>query len=358
MSKWRVLVLIVMAPLVVALAAAWIFDDDEFSPPRLAGPPLVLAAEGRVLLLTTHREETAFLANLLSGAPREKTHVDLWAFSSADLSPVWVRRVASRPYHARDAEPRLLGADGDSAWVIAGGVTQAVVLADGVAREARSAPPAANLRAPMVARHAYQGDRYGRARGVEMGAAWHGVARAEEVSGLARDPFRVPDGFGRYRLYGARVEDRFDTVFRRQIKDYRDFAPAAAGREYLNAGLLVHGGTGRSEVVVARAPTRLFVLHELREGALMMRGLANVLVDGTPRWDVGLGVTAVLGVAPLLEGPDSGQALILFGILRQANEGDSDVAEAILRVGLADGARRVVNVGEIDGRALKRELAR
>jgi hypothetical protein len=358
-NRTRALLLALLA--ITAIAGAVLaLDRDAFTSPRLVGTPLVLGEDSRahVLFVTTHMEEVSLLNLVLEGTPRQRVHVDLWSVSAADLSTQWVRRVVTVPYHARHLDPALLGADADTVWLTAASTTHRLALADGARREATSAPAATTLRRPMAARHIYQGDRYARARAAVLDGGWYGLARPEELSGLARDPFSIPDGAGRYRLHTARVVTKWDNFFRRDITEYRDFAPAPQSRELLNAGLLIHLPDGRPRPISAADPVRLFALHEVREEGLLTRGLACLRLDGAECWNKRLGATAVLGAAPLLGGPASQQALLLLAIRARPGESEHEVPQALMRVNLADGALIVLTIAAIDTAGLKSALAR
>ena len=359
--RWTLLIVVGLV-----LFIAWSTDEDTFTAPRLAGPPLLAppllatnADAPQLLLLTTHLEIAAILPNVMSDMPRERTHIDLWAFSAVAFSPLWVRRVATVPYHARLPDPKLTGMLDGAIWLTAAGRTHAFALADGAPRPIAPEPPAATMRKPMAQRNVYEGDSSFRTRGTVIDGAWFGMARPADAPLLPRDPSRGLDSRGDYRFWTARVIETQDTFFRRVIRDFRDFAPAARSQpyEYRAAGLLTQGAAGETPPMILADPRRFLILYDLLDNDLMRRGLACLTPDGSVYWNVKLGITQIQAVAPLLSGPPAQQALIIAGVVKRPSDSDSDAAQAILRVAMADGALRVINVGDIDPRALKRGLA-
>lgn len=354
--RWTLLIV-----LGLGLFIAWSTDEGTFTAPRLAGPPLLVAESdaAQLLLLTTHLEISAILPNVLSAQPREQTHIDLWAFSTTDFTPLWVRRVATVPYHARLRDPLLTGAQDGTIWLTAADRTHAFALADGTPRPITPEPPAAGMRRPMALRYMHEGDSSFRTRGIVIDGAWFGMARPEDAALLPRDPTRVVDARGDYRFWTARVIETQDTFFRRVTREYRDFAPAARSQpyEYRAAGLLTRGAAGGSPPIILADPRRFLILYDLLDNDLMRRGLACLNPDGSVCWNAKLGITQIQAVAPLLSGPPAQQALIIAGVVKRPSDSESDAAQAILRVAMADGTLRVINVGDIDPRALKRGLA-
>jgi hypothetical protein len=144
----------------------WRIDrDNAIEPPhRLGAPVLRVSAEGARIFVLSGRWQHSLTPRRSLSTPRKRTdlHVDLWVFDAATLNLVWRRRVHSE----RDGamwQKALLGIDGETVWVYAGGLrafaaSDGAPLADAVAIEQRN--PA--LRGQLVGEARYYGfDRNG-----------------------------------------------------------------------------------------------------------------------------------------------------------------------------------------------------
>jgi hypothetical protein len=356
MSRLRLGLAVIVLPLAIALGVAWLLDRDEFSPPRLAGAPLLVAENDPplVLVLTSHLEETAFVPSLFQAGPRQQVHMDLWAFAARDMAPVWVRRVQSVPYHSRFQDPKILGSKDGTVWVTAPAIA-AFAVADGSPRSPDGpAQGAVELRRPPERR--FSADSFLRARGVVVDGMWYGLARPHEAASLARDPGRAIERL-EYRLFSARVTERMDSFFRRPIREYDDFVPAPHGASFHHGGLITVDVGGRRHPVVLSDPTRLLVLHDVTADGVVRRVLSCVHTDGRVCWRAPLGLSDVQAVELLAGARPGEQALIVTGQVRLAGQTEHEAAEAVLRVSLTDGTLRVLNVGAIEPAALKAGLA-
>ena len=139
MSKPRtfivVFLFVLLLPAVITGIIMLMAEENEFSPARMVEAP-VLTEQGpqpAVLVLTEHVEKQPIYYSIRNqGMPEWRTfrHLDLWAFSAADFSPLWVQRLDSGK---GGVLPRLLGIIGvedGTIWVM-GEQLHAVALADG-----------------------------------------------------------------------------------------------------------------------------------------------------------------------------------------------------------------------------------
>ncbi|MDF1501584.1 PA2928 family protein [Roseisolibacter sp. H3M3-2] len=121
--------------LAAAVALVYLNSGPEETPPVLLGAPLRLAAaDGDALfVLTTHQRHLVVSARGNTRRTRAVRYLDLWRFDAATARPVWRRRLRTeREGRAAPAArgARLLGAQGGTLWVQAGGPL-AVAAADG-----------------------------------------------------------------------------------------------------------------------------------------------------------------------------------------------------------------------------------
>ena len=357
MEALRRVLIIILVPLGFWFVGSVLLDDGAFTAPRLAGTPLV-AQEGTppsVLLLTTHRETLALLPSLLDSGPRDRVHVDLWAFSAMDFTPLWVRRVGSAAFDPGGVDAAITGARDGTIWLTAAGRIHAFALGNGAPLHSASPEPA-GLRQPMEL--VRDGDHLLRVRGALIGASWVGFVREEEIPTLTRDPGMRLDPTKQYQLWIAKVSEQQDPLFPRTIREYRDFRAGAFLLTYTHSGLLTEAVEGRREPIFLGSPIQLAVLHDVSQDGLTRRGLLCMRLSGNSCWHANLGLTQVLGVATLRGATPAAGALFLHGLVQRPEERPDEAAQAVIRVAFSNGRMRVINVGDIDPRALKAELTK
>jgi hypothetical protein len=356
MSRGGIILTVLLMPLAAALGVLWALDEDVFAGLRLSGPPLVVAEGERpaVLFLTVHRETGAWLPSLIASAPRRQVHVDLWARAARDLTPLWVRRVASTPDERGIPAAAITGATERDVRVEVAGRPAAFALADGTAR------PAAGEAVIRPMQIDTDGTIPMRMRGTVIGGtAWYGMVQPEEAAALARD-MTEPDWrrAAEYRLWTARVSERHNFVFNTVERRYMDLRQTLAGPAFLRGGLLTWEVGDKREPVVLDDPTRLVVLHDREDAGETWRYLTCLRTDGGVCWDVRLGLTRMLGVASAQDGQPDEQTLVVLGGRQRPGDPAEQATQMLVSVGTREGTMNTLVIGTLDLHALKLKLAR
>lgn len=345
----RFVILPLMALTVIA-SALYVFVLPNFylQPVKTFGPPLRVG--NRVYLLTGQwktklLDETARDTDLL---------VDLWAFDAGTARPVWRRRVEQERGGAMDGRA-LLGADGETLWLLLPSGIAAASLRDGsliaspadiesrnpplkglLAREARyfqfdsaglrvTAADARVWRIDARTFHARPGEGPAAAaagtvrpayftpnatylfqeRGLHIPGGWLGLLNEQEKEYLGRhNNVGGLDFQSRRRLWLARVGEGRN--FFGPFKTYTNFKPL--GDDFLAAGLLSAYDTSRGEVLWMRNPDSVLVLHRDRldeRGRLRLSRIAGP--DGRRVWDTALPLSVLQSVLP------GEPSLVLYG---------------------------------------------
>jgi len=144
------LILLLVAVAAVAIATgAWVLMTTSagLSPPETLGPPLRVG--DKVILLTGQWKET--YTSTGSGRTSRRTstivdlYVDLWSFDATTATPQWRKRLQVQRDGAK-TQRTILGADGDTVWLLlphglfAASLSDGAVIADHTAIEARNPP--------------------------------------------------------------------------------------------------------------------------------------------------------------------------------------------------------------------------
>jgi len=354
MSRGGIILSVLLMPLAAALGVMWALDEDVFSDLRLSGPPLVVAdgEQPAVLFLTLHQETSAWLPSLISSAPRRQEHVDLWARSARDLTPLWVRRVASAPRETGLRGAAITGATAQDVRVEVNGARSAFALGDGARL------PATTGEATIRPMHVDDGgtDAF-RMRGAIVGSDWYGMVQPEEAASLAKE-MAEPDyrRAAEYRLWTARVSERHNFVFNTVERRYMDLRQSPSSPAFQRGGMLAQDVGDKREPVTLHEPTRLVVLHDRDDGGETWRYLTCLRIEGSVCWDVRLGLTRVLAVASVFDGRPDDQTLIVLGDRLRPGEAAGQATQMLVSVGTREGTLSTLVIGGLDLHALKMKL--
>lgn len=383
-------------------------DLTAYSPPRLAGMPLVTARNENavVVFLTSHQEVRRSRLDSLLGRPAEPPvlHWDLWAFDAKDLRLRWMTRLASVRRGRHDPDRGVVGAEAGVIWVLANrlvAVNQSGgrLVGDAAMIEARNvqlrgrfpatrqafrfdrglivtAANGALLRVDPRGMSARPAEATGRAtdsmmplglagpaqplkrRGIVDGSAWLGVMTAEELAQPGSRPVLAEPNFtlGRpFFLSQARVTEERNPAGAATVM----LSGAAALRgatELRDGGLLaLDNQLGTSAPVVLRSPVRLFLLH----GAAGSAGevLSCIGNDGNKFWEAPLGMLSVATGTLLDGGLPSTWALLLAG--RAGGPGRTDDAiNRIARIAARDGTVSAIDIAALPVAGVRVEAER
>ena len=354
---------------------------DNAQPAHLS-PSLV--RKGDRIYLLTGQWQTRFINLSRRGSNRTITDllVDAWAFDANTASPIWRKRlIVERGGAMQDF--RMLGADGDTLWVLVKGGLRAVSLTDGrvladseelqkgnealqgvlpseeryfqfdhtglhfKAADGREWWLAGNLSAHQSApggeraltRTAYFTPSHAasfRERGLLLDKRWLGLLNEDEAKTFEKNgAIAGLDYDSRRRLWSARTSE--GTNFFGNYLKYHDFKPL--GSDFLAPGLLaLHMPTGPARVLWYRNPDSVLVLHRDRLGEMGKLRLSRVAgPEGRVVWQAQLPMSMLQCVMP------GERSLGLLGVEYEAAPGQGPrdpmhgASEMLISVDLASG---------------------
>ena len=427
MTRLRLFLLIFVVSASVILGIVVASEEHEFSTARMHELP-VLTEQGEqpaILVLTSHWERVPLFQAVRSlSARRWNTwrHVDLWAFSATDFSPLWVQRLESIADGQNWSGQGIIGVENGTIWTL-GEQLQAVALADGRmlssgaqiaasnpplagkfprqreffsfvsglsvvaadgtrwridpqnfhAQPATDAKPSAALSWPMPKNNHYYGFK---ARSLQINDRWYGMVNPNEgprieqamrERGFLRGEIAEPDynkGL-RYRLYTAQASEARDSFFNTVHRILNDIAPVPASPGFLLGGLLAApSAAGHDRVVGIANPYRLLVLHQDRLDAAARQILTCIGLDGKPCWEAKLGLSTTSRIALQTRGKPEDWAVLFVGAIHATDAtgtrlgSDHDNVDVLVRVAMHDGSLRHLNIAALDMRVLAQELAK
>jgi len=394
----RILLYVLLALLtiggIIGAVAVFFVPDWLLRPVKSFGPPL--RAGDRVYLLTGQWRSSMWHPD--DGPTITDLFVDLWAFNAATAVPVWRKRLQTERNGAMDGRS-ILGAEGDTLWLLVPSGLMAVSLKDGaiLADTPRIEAKYPGLKGllPTDSRyfsfdakglHIKAGD--GRTislnpqtfavnpeegpnpalrggivmpayytpfstssfveRGLHIPGHWLGVLNDDEAKLFSEK--NVVGGIDletRRRLWHARTGE--GTNFFGKFTTHLDFKPLG-DRDYLGPGLLAqHASTGPNQVLYYRNPDSVLVLHRDRlgeEGRLRLARIAGPA--GNVLWDATLPLSVLQSVMP------GEQALVFYGreYTKPKDSRPRDpmhtALEMLIAIDVATGKLSVHNQGDVD----------
>ena len=362
-----------------------------FSPLGLLGAPVLVPSDsGGTLYMLTSQSKRLFQSARWAGSAREirsDLYVDLWAFRAADATSLWRKRIYTDPEGNLNS-PALLGADGNTLWLLLDEKLVAASAADGeiIAEPGRVEAENPELQGLMpVESRFYQFDSHGlritaadariwrvagdtfkaslepkeytdvggahtpayfvhamthvfQDRNLEIPGWWLGLLTDEEAVQFADNNW--VDGLSamtRRKLWRGR--EITETTSGGDRKKYVDLQVLAQSPEFLDGGLLSEYDSGQNTPILVQNPDSVLVLHKERLGDEAKLRLTRVAgPEGGVVWDATLPLTTLQSVMR------GGDTLLLFGVEYtphpdgKITDRTRDAPQRLVAVDLATGA--------------------
>lgn len=404
-KRFAVTVLILI-PVGLLLFFGWTRMSDGLSELGLLGEPVhVPGDDGGTVYYLTGQWKTIFSTptrTSYSRTIRTDLYVDLWAVHAATATPRWRKRITREPQGAMDYR-KILGADGDTLWLLLKGHVAAVSAASGTpllkvgelearnpplqgilpveerffsfdshglrftgldgrawrvdaafnARIEETAPEGQGTASPPAYYAPYASYMF-QVRSLDIPGWWLGLLNDDEARSF--DENNVIGGLdieGRHRLWRAKAGK--DENFFGEMTVYNEFAPLPGSPEFLGGGLLRSYQVGTQlPALWLPEPDSVLVLHREKLGDLGRLKLTRVAgPEGNVLWDTVLPMTILQSVMP------SAKCIAFFGKENFPPPPGSppvdptrDAPERLVCIDLATGAVQIFDHSNIESHPL------